>query len=344
MAESATSAINNHARRQNALAEIQFASIVDDDLTPSEDETPEERALELETAQSAIGVSIGREQTRLTSPKTPAAEKAAALDATEDGAFFDGWQEAAERLPEPKTATLPTSASDPATGTYKGTQKPDTKPTTQQTANNNDRGRQSDPQTRLPSPWRAGPKTFQKEKPSDHRAMLRQHLKSGRRRASSGGSMTETVRKYINFNLPASLTKSYKDLHFSLPSLSSSSLDIAPKRRRDTLAHPPRPQNIPQDDGAHQSTPNESREASRSVSNEPQQIKTAPVPQREFSDSSTSTLSPASQTPTERPAPRLRRSNSEGSLLLYRSRSFASSLGDDSRFESVQEQVPFYAR
>lgn len=151
--------------------------------------------------------------------------------------------------------------------------------------------------------------------------------------------MTETVRKYINFNLPASFTKTYKDLHFSLPSLSSSSLDSAPKRRRDTLAHPPRLQNIPQHDGARQSMPSESKGASRNVSDESQQAKTVPIPQREFSDSSTSTISPASQTPTERPTPRLRRSNSEGSLLLYRSKSFASSLGDDSRFESVQEQV-----
>ena len=41
----------------------------------------------------------------------------------------------------------------------------------------------------------------------------------------------------------------------------------------------------------------------------------------------------------KRPSSVLRRSNSEGSLLLYRSRSLASSLGDDSRFEHVSEQV-----
>ena len=56
---------------------------MDDDLTPSEDESPDERQFQLENVQSAIGISIGQQQTRLTSPKTPAAEKAAALDETD---------------------------------------------------------------------------------------------------------------------------------------------------------------------------------------------------------------------------------------------------------------------
>ncbi|RAR08932.1 phosphatidylcholine-sterol O-acyltransferase-like protein [Stemphylium lycopersici] len=344
MAESPTTTPSNHTRRQNALASIQFASIVDDDLTPSEDETAEERALELETAQSAIGVSIGQQQTRLTSPKTPAAEKAAALDATEDGAFFDGWQEATEASPERKPAAPPTGTSIPHIDASKDAHKPDARQKPTQTASNDDRERKSHPQTRLPSPWRAGPKTFQKEKPGDHRAALRQHLQNGRRRASSGGSMSETMRKYMPFNLPTSITKSYKDLHFSLPSLSALSLDTGPKhidrRRRDTLPIPARTRSIPQHDGTHQSTPVDSRSVSRNRPDVSQQPNTAPIPQREFSDSSTSTLSPPpSQRQSERPAPRLRRSNSEGSLLVYRSRSFASSLGDDSRFESVQEQV-----
>ncbi|KAI4153752.1 MAG: hypothetical protein LQ340_002107 [Diploschistes diacapsis] len=42
-----------------------------------------------EVAQSVVGVSIGREQTRLMSPTTPAAEKSAALDHTNSWGFFD---------------------------------------------------------------------------------------------------------------------------------------------------------------------------------------------------------------------------------------------------------------
>lgn len=340
MAEPATDTPSISTRRQNALAELQFASIIDDDLTPSEDETAEERVLELETAQSAIGVSIGRQQTRLTSPKTPAAEKAAALDATEDGAFFEGWQEAAEASPERKPAS-----PEPLATPRKDDPKPDIRPKRAQTASNDEHERRADPSLRLPSPWRAGPKTFQKEKQSDHRSMLRQHLQNGRRRSSSGGSMSETMRKYIPFNLPTSLPKSYKDLHFSLPTFSSASLETAPKpfnrRRRDTVSNLPRPQNIPQHDGSHEAKSEESTSTSRDDPAASPQANTDPIAQREFSDSSTSTLAPPppDQGQGERPQPRLRRSNSEASLLLYRTRSLASSLGDDSRFESVHEHV-----
>jgi hypothetical protein len=84
------------AARRRALADIQFASMVDADLTPSEDETAEEKLVQLETVQSAIGVSISPQQTRLTWPATPAAEKAAALDDSDGGALDD-----IIRLPSP---------------------------------------------------------------------------------------------------------------------------------------------------------------------------------------------------------------------------------------------------
>ncbi|KAI2480006.1 hypothetical protein Ptr902_08187 [Pyrenophora tritici-repentis] len=338
MATTSTTLHSHQTRRQNALADIHFASIAEGDLTPSEDESPEERAIELETAQSAIGISIGRQQTRLTSPKTPAAEKAAALDETEDGAFFDSWQETTDAALEPKTT--------PRTETGKPSQQRESEPAPTQTASNDQRERQSDPRARLPSPWRAGPKTFQKEKPGDHRSVLKETLQ-GRRRASSGGAMGDAVRKYLPFHLPSSITKSYKDLHFSLPSLSALSLDSergwpAPRtfdrRRRDTIASSRPPNSMPQH-STQDSTPEEPRSASRSPSQTPRQPNTAPLPQREFSDDSTSTIGPSPSGPSERPTPRLRRSNSEGSLLVYRTKSFASSLGDDTRFESVQEQV-----
>jgi hypothetical protein len=333
----------NNTRRQNALADIQFASIIDDDLTPSEDETPEEQQLELETVQSAIGISIGKQQTRLTSPKTPAAEKAAALEDTEDGAFFEGWQEVVDSTP--KLGPIPRPQPSSHAGEADVRRRP------AQERSNDDHMRQTGPPARLPSPWRAGPKTFQKEKPSDHRTILRQHLQSGRRRASSGGSMGDTMRKYMPFtlpNLPTSISKSYRDLHFSLPSLSALSLDTGPRhfdrRRRDTFTSGT-PSSMPQHDGMAASSIRHSRSASRTSLNDaqPQQASTAPIPQREFSDGSTSTIAVPLEEPqrggSERPAPILRRSNSEGSLLVYRTRSFASSLGDDTRFESVQEQV-----
>ncbi|KAH7407096.1 hypothetical protein DE146DRAFT_419091 [Phaeosphaeria sp. MPI-PUGE-AT-0046c] len=327
-----TAAVAAPTRRQNALAEIQFASIVDDDdLTPSEDESPEER-LALEEVQSAIGVSIGRQQTRLLSPKTPAAEKAAALDEIDGGGLFDGFEDRLDTPADgPATPQIPSSDSEGEHVNANAApiaQTPQARPEPQK-----ERGTVTGtPPARLPSPWRAGPKTFH-ERVSDHRSLLRQTLPGGRRRASSGSSMGDTVRKFMPFNLP-SLPKSYRDMHFSLPSFSALSLDgqtappTADRRRRGTFANNPATGSIPQHDGSEQSTP---------LAAPP----TAPILQRDFGTDSESTIAPTSslRPSHERPAPRLRRSNSEGSLLVYRSKSFASSLGDDSRFESVQEQV-----
>jgi hypothetical protein len=321
--------------RQNALADIQFASIInDDDLTPSEDESPEERSLLLETVQSAIGISIGQQQTRLTSPKTPAAEKAAALDETDGGFLFEGFEDRIEPAGDrPVTQRTPSDSE----GEHDS-------PTLQRQAQPLRHEPAAGPPPRLPSPWRAGPKTFQ-ERVSDHRSFLRQNLQSGRRRASSSSSMGDTVRKYMPFTLP-SIPKTYKDLHFSLPSFSALSLDgqAAPntsdRRRRGTFAHPASLRAIPQHDGSDQSTLQPNDSAAQAPANAATHANTAPVIQRDFGTDSESTIAvPPLHQSHERPMPRLRRSNSDGSLLVHRTMSFASSLGDDSRFESVQEQV-----
>jgi hypothetical protein len=332
-----------HTRRQNALADIQFASIVDDDLTPSEDESPEERLLQLENVQSAIGISIGQQQTRLTSPKTPAAEKAAALDEIDGGGLFEGFEERIETTTDqPSASRTPSDSEDESSNAHADTLSHGQA----QPVRNERQEQESSVPARLPSPWKAGPKTFQ-EKASDHRSFLRQTLPGGsRRRSSSGSSMGDTVRKYLPFSL-SSLPRTYRDMHFSLPSFSALSLDgqTAPgttdRRRRGTFAHSPTLDGIPQHDGSEQSTLQKSSGPSQASIASPPQSTASPVVQRDFGTDSESTIAaPSSLRPsTERPTPRLRRSNSEGSLLVYRSKSFASSLGDDSRFESVQEQV-----
>lgn len=330
---------NRHERRQNALADIQFASILDeDDLTPVEsgDETEQERRLELETVQSAIGVSIGQQQTRLTSPKTPAAEKAAALEDAEGGALFDGWEQQATAVMDARSrrrVPSPGESHERHPGKVEELAKYGSSPDS------------DGPLERLPSPWRAGPKTFQ-GRMSDHRATLRQHLNNGRRRASSSGSMAETVRRYVPFNLP----KAPKHLQFSLPSFSALSLDQERGKSAQGTGSGsgtgtgPRPRPV---DAASTGTltqhdgNSESKLGRRRSLSSPQHVNTAPLPQGEFESDSLSILPPRG-TPRvshDRPPPRLRRSNSEGSLLLYRSKSIASSLGDDSRFESVSEQV-----
>jgi hypothetical protein len=339
--DTGTSAPNT--RRQNALADIQFASIVDDDLTPSEDESPEERLLQLENVQSAIGISIGQQQTRLTSPKTPAAEKAAALEEVDGGGFFEGFEDRLEPTTDrPSPSRTPSDSEDERTNAHVDT----TSQGQAQPVRHEKQEQEPDVPARLPSPWKAGPKTFQ-EKASDHRSFLRQTLPGGsRRRSSSGSSMGETVRKFLPFSL-SSLPRTYRDMHFSLPSFSALSIDgqtapgTADRRRRGTFAHSPTLDGIPQHDGSEQSTLQDSSGPSRVSITPPLQSTASPVIQRDFGTDSESTIAaPSSLRPSsERPTPRLRRSNSEGSLLVYRTKSFASSLGDDSRFESVQEQV-----
>lgn len=339
MAESASESAATQADRQNALADINFASLVDPDLTPSEDETPEEKALQLETVQSAIGVSIGQQQTRLTSPKTPAAEKAAALDDTDGGVLFEGWQQPQDGIME-QSMVQPGTADEQSDGNSQQVpvQAKDTD------------AAQSDV-VRLPSPWRATPKNFQHANDRDHRAALRDSFTTlSRRRAMSGGSATDALKKYIPFNLP-SMPKSSGLLNFSLPSFSVSSFDSTRPRQNDGPGQRRRIAsmynsfsgygNIAQHDGSSASRADSSRTPLRSPT-PPRHPSTAPIPQRQFAPQNE--VPPNSDAPLpgeiqRRPTPILRRSNSEGSLLLYRQKSFASSLGDDSRFEHVQEQV-----
>ncbi|KAF2714910.1 hypothetical protein K504DRAFT_457095 [Pleomassaria siparia CBS 279.74] len=332
----------------NALSGIQLASGVDPDLTPSEDEatTPDEQdeqALDLHTMTSAIGVSIGQQQTRLTSPKTPAAEKAAALDDSQGSGFFDAWSPSIDGTME---QSAPQSISGP--------------PAMQLNESQASTVHVPPPQgvsaVRLPSPWRAETKTFQQV--DHHRAILPDNLTvGGRRRSQSGSSATDALKKYIPFNFP-SMSKSSSFLSFSLPSFSVPTFDNTKGRqppesyaqRRMTSMHNSSTLSggIVQHDGSYHSNANggtnnhrRSQSATRlhhgTANTITQDQFTEPPP---ISNQEAPRPSPRpSHDPHHRPAVALRRSNSEGSLLLYRSKSWASSLGDDSRFEHVSEQV-----
>ncbi|KAJ4292023.1 hypothetical protein N0V90_009922 [Kalmusia sp. IMI 367209] len=338
----ATAAATAHHDRQNALADIQFASIVDADLTPSEDETPEEPSLQLETVQSAIGVSIGQQQTRLTSPKTPAAEKAAALDEGDGGVLFEGWEQS---LDQPAEQSAP---------------RPIPRGTGSETANARERESsggieesQKEPLDRLPSPWSATSKTFTKS--DNHRTALRDALNTKSRRRTMSGGASDYFKKYMPFNLP-SMPKTSSLLNFSLPSFSVSSFDNvgrhphahAPEYRKRVL--PPQRRGpsglISQHDGTTLTRPERRRSRSHLRNHSrTRYAMTEPIRQRDSSPETggdtdgTTTPDASDSEPHKRPPPALRRSNSEGSLLLYRPRSIASSLGDDSRFEHVSEQV-----
>lgn len=357
------------SERDNVLAQMQFTSVNDSDLTPSEDESPEERSLQLETVQSAIGVSIGQQQTRLTSPKTPAAEKAAALDETDGSVLFEGWEQPVEPVADEQSDSPSESDETPQTFSPKATAEEENQTITDNSHSSSASSSASRPAPapRLPSPWRAGPKPLKIQAQggsSNHRSALRDSFvtKVRRRTLSGGSSMGESIKKY--FNLP-SLHKTSGLLSFSLPSFSASQFDNVraststrqqPKQLASGPARNPRA-SIHQYDGSSQSTlqrptPRRSRSLGRPTSRRSRSLSrlphpaTAPPLNRELDpvaigqpDIRSSVRPPPSVRTHSRPTPVLRKSNSEGSLLMYRTRSIASSLGDDSRFENVSEMV-----
>lgn len=323
------SPLQDHARK-NALAEIQFGSMLDVD-TPSEDDTAEDRDLQPEDAQSVIGVSIGQAQTHLASPKTPAAEKAAALEDIDGGGQFDGTQDSGDGSTEQRRlGSMPhPSTSDENTHT------PESQLTTAP------RQHVSTP-PRMPSPWRAGPKKFQKL--DDHRTSLRDTFTGNRRRTLSGSSTAETFKKYMTFNMP-SMPKSPNLLNFSIPSFfPSAAFDTQHRGRPSAAVGKPLTQSgsahglsqqahhfsnieAKAENGLQSPTPAEPTRPGESTRQEPQSV------------SHDSRISTDSGHLSRGQSFTLRRSASENSLVLYRNFSIASSLGDDTRFEHVQEQV-----
>ncbi|KAI5275351.1 hypothetical protein E4T47_01661 [Aureobasidium subglaciale] len=168
-------------RQPRALAGIHYNNLINDTATSSEDEGPEMRAIAPAEAQSLVGVSLGRAQTRLILAQTPAAEKQAAID--EQGGFFGGPQIQDDADLDDDDDKAPT----PPLGEQERTSRPVTRerrivregPTTEYKASVPDTDQTT---MRLPSPWRAGPKKFKKTDES------RSILKDGfRPRASSGG-------------------------------------------------------------------------------------------------------------------------------------------------------------
>jgi len=296
----------------------------------SPDDLPAATGLPEEDVHSVVGVSISRAQTRLMSPQTPAAEKAAAMAGLEGGGLFDGFQDENHEA----GAVGRTDEEEPTPGSEQT--RPVTPPRRQ-------------PSVNLPSPWRAEPRTFEKDK-AGHTV---QH--SG----STSVPMDFNVRRYMaNFNLPSlPKTPSFRD--FSVPSLSSilsNTRSISPSRRNEsrqkrasTLDQPvssfafaipfqtrstfeARPKEAGHGRPDSAKPREDSHEQSLGVSGETLVERyTSTVKGHRKAASNSSTHSPQ--------PPPLRRTTSDQSLLLRRVTSAGSSLGDDSRWENVQEQV-----
>ncbi|KAK4961504.1 hypothetical protein LTR10_001994 [Elasticomyces elasticus] len=313
-AESQYTAVAGVERKPRALADLQLNTILAADQgTSSEDEIPEVQRIPAEDAITALGVSISQQQTRLSSPTTPAVEKAAAL--AEAGGLFGGFDGTQETIPEETAgAEEDVLGSEEQLGGRQGLQDIPERPS-------------SRTPVRLPSPWRA-PSETRKTK-----SLLRDGLSFHRRQASPGpDTMFEGWQKAFMSNLP-SMPKHFS---FASPFSTGTSHNRAPSlhSKRSSLQWPP------PGSGADRPTTNFSRQRSESDSKtlrlnrevsplqqEPAEVLSNPPP----------TSSDLLRVRT-RP-PHLRRSASDNSLITQRTMSRVSSLGDDSRFDDVRDQV-----
>lgn len=321
--------IKSHDISSATIKSLQYGPIVDSDGggTASEDE------FDSEIPAQALGVSISRQQTHLASPNTPAAEKAAAME--ERGGFFTDRCDLHDLPGDNQRGGRGEPGSPqhlrniPQSGRI-------TDPNRERKSPLQSRGKNysasKSPPRELPSPWRAGQKFF--ERSDESTGILKQGFTIGRERASSGPEGSRM--RFPNFNLPS--IPNFFGSDGENERASAKVREIRGRRNQQ------RSKDIAQNDGAPWKKEGRGELAARV------RRSSSCIPRRNDSDTS---LSPSEEvaTPTRRhdsqrpsPAPsapqnRIKRTTSDDSLLLHRTLSMVSSLGDDSRFENVSEQI-----
>ncbi|KAK8904402.1 hypothetical protein QC760_10767 [Botrytis cinerea] len=271
-----------------------------------------------EDAQSIIGVSLSHAASRLKSSRTPAAEKAAAMD-TLEGGYFDSDPETPLAL-EPNTHG-PFDEELPTTTKGEGLTL-ETLP-----SSNLSQNPPPPPLPSPPSPWRAGPKPIVvTEPPNDGRtSAMASVFNTGRKRQSSLSSSADALKKLLPKGLPSMaqvgnlFSTSTSSNHKSRSSISSP--------RSATFS--PFSTSPSQSKGEGSSTNN--NRVKGHLTTQYQQSKRRSHSQ--LQNASTATDSNTAERPLV-----LRRATSDDSLL-YHSLSRSSSLGDDTRFENHHEQV-----
>nr|POE86416.1 uncharacterized protein CFP56_46600 [Quercus suber] len=288
-----------------ALADLHLNTLIaaQEQATSSEDEAAD--GIEGIEANDVVGVSIGKEQTRLTSPRTPAIEKAAAIESA--GGFFP------PSVPE------------------FGEEQEDPENELQQRSRAGDASQEKDPwenvtrkqDVRLSSLWRMG---------DVDGAQYRDKTSSiggaaSRDRASTSESTFEGLQRAFMANLP-SLPKNFPK---SSPFPSHDNESTSKRQKRGSLS-----QWISTDGGSDRiefTSRFRSGSGSRKL-----KIETHPDEIPEAEPRSEYPARPQLQRTRSRVS-ELRRSASDTSLDAHRTLSYASSLGDDTRFENVQDQV-----
>lgn len=345
-------------QRPRALADISYNSLISDaGTTSSEDERSDLRRIPSEEAQGLFDVSIGREQSRLTSPRTPAVEKAAAID--QAGGFFgDGTLgEEPEEYHEREEDNREIDAVQQVDGAHAEARSREglnnvPEETPQQASSQRRRESAKDVEerisrpergsrktsVRLPSPWRAVPRQF--ERSDLTRQSLRDGMALGRRRASSGpDSMLGHWQKALAANLP-SIPK-------SLTSPFSSSFDGSQDSPRDNKKRSGSFLGMSYQWPSFNSSASSSNNVSTAgqgqrgrAASDSRRLQPTPPSQLEEQDATVGAL--PSRPDLQRFRTRqsqLRRTASDESLTTARTLSRVSSLGDDSRFENVSDQV-----
>ncbi|KAL8767638.1 MAG: hypothetical protein Q9209_005897 [Squamulea sp. 1 TL-2023] len=254
-----------------------------------------------EDAQSVVGVSISRTQTRLRSPATPAAEKAAALGGA--AGFFDQIQ------PVDQTEASPSALANNGPLQL----ATETSPVENSEVSNSRKG------APLPSPWTSKPKSFE-ESGMEPRRQIAQDTQRSPTAGPFGSLVDLNLKRFLStFTMP-SLPKTLNMRDMPVPTFSSllfnkvNSNHDAPlgRQKRATTLLPQRSPWLPQRMGSASQTSPKAVENSSSS----QGVRDRQSAQRS-----------------------LKRSISDQSLDIRRASSLGSSLGDDTRWENVQKRV-----
>ncbi|XXG96456.1 hypothetical protein Hte_002739 [Hypoxylon texense] len=292
--------------------------VSDAEASPTSDSAPDEEQLsiDLDDAQSIIQPSLSPVATRLTLPKTPAAEKAAALERLPGGGLFS----VSEGTVTPEPETLPSSAISESSGQANYTTAAKTRTRPSRGFSLGQLSPSQSPTYRFPSPWQSGPKQMVVQGEPGSRPALSSVFGQGssHRRSLSGGA---DALKRIREALPSMPSISLQSFFFG----PSSAKGIGPGAKRPALSS----------DGTNESKPYSSYLAeapplgTRSTvpATNPHSLVARPI---RTTEGSTLSLPPT--------RPRMMRRSTSDESMLYHSLSRVSSLGDDDRWNDIREQ------
>lgn len=280
---------------------------------PADSSGDEDNLYGEDDAQSLIQPAMSAVATRLVSPKTPVAEKVAAMDQTMADYFDVGHgsndsESSGEETPKQQPLPRETLATDAETTPPTSASIPPQQP-------------ESDALDRLPTPWKPGPKKIvvTSSKAPTRKSARTSVLSTARhRRSSSGGADTlKRLSKALpSLSLPSNFMPNFFSSH-TVTSPKSESRETSPPRENSISQPPP-------------------RISEHAVTFPAAAHPTNPPPRRPSLANSGQLIRPRSA--VSRKSLALRRSTSHESML-YHSLSRMSSFGDDQRFTHIREQV-----